>query len=144
MYIDGDIWLADSGGVLRVADGNSDGWEAEAPDDEVLRTAPSYLLVGSGADRRAGTIYAFDAANDRLVALSQVNGAFLGQYRLADGSDAWSDMRDFYVEKSIEGKPDAIVWISEDAIHRAVLESVTSPPASPGPADGAAATEAAQ
>ena len=144
VYIDGDIWLADSGGVLRVADGNSDGWEADAPDDEVLRSAPSYLLVGSGAERRTGTIYAFDAANNRLIALSEVNGAFLGQYRLAGGSDAWSDMRDFYVEKSVEGQPDAIVWISENAVHRAVLESVTSPPASPGPTDGAAATDEAQ
>jgi hypothetical protein len=144
MYIDGDIWLADSGGVLRVADGNSEGWEAESPEDEVLRTAPSYLLVGSGAERRAGTIYAFDGANDRLIALSQVNGAFLGQYRLADGSDAWSDMRDFYVEESIEGQPDAIVWISQDAVHRAVLESATSAPESPGPTDGAAATEDAR
>ncbi len=144
MYIDGDIWLADSGGVLRVADGNSEGWEAETPDDEVLRSVPSYQVVSSGAERRAGTIYAFDAANDRLIALSQVNGAFLGQYRLADGSDAWSDMRDFYVEASVEGQPDAIVWISKDAVHRAVLESITSAPESPGPTDGAAATEAAQ
>ena len=144
MYIDGDIWLADSGGVLRVADGNSDGWEAETPDDEVLRAAPSYQLVGSGAERRTGTIYAFDAANDRLVALSQINGAFLGQYRLAGGSDAWSDMRGFYVERSIEGQPDAIVWISATAVHRTVLQSATDAPASPGPSDGAAATEAAQ
>ena len=144
MYIDGDIWLADSGGVLRVADGNSEGWEAASPEDEVLRTAPSYVLVGSGSERRAGTIYAFDGANDRLIALSQVNGAFLGQYRLAGGSDAWSDMRDFYVEASVEGEPDTIVWISEDAVHRAVLEPVASAPESPGPTDGAIATEEAQ
>jgi hypothetical protein len=145
MYIDGDIWLADSGGVLRVVDGNSEAWEAETPDDEVLRAVPSYLLVGSGAEWRAGAIYAFDGASDRIVALSQANGAFLGQYRLADGSDAWADMRDFYVERSIEGQPDAIVWISENAVHRAVLVSVTTEPqASPGPTDGAAATEEAQ
>ena len=63
---------------------------------------------------------------------------FLGQYRLAEGSDAWADMRDFYVESSVEGQPDAIVWISENAIHRAVLESVTSAPASsPSPSEAA-------
>jgi hypothetical protein len=144
MYIDGDMWLADRGGILRVFGGNSEGWEAEAPGDEVLRTAPSYELVASGTEQREGAIYAFDAANDRLIALSKVNGTFLGQYRLAGGSDAWADMRDFYVERSIEGQPDAIVWISEDAVNRAVLESVTGPPAAPGPTDGAAATEDAQ
>jgi hypothetical protein len=137
MYIDGDIWLADGGDVLRVADGNSEGWEAETPDDDVLRSQPSYSLIDSGAARREGTIYAFDAANARLIALSKVNGAFLGQYRLADGSDAWADMRDFYVEPSIEGQPDAIVWISENAVHRALLGSATSPPASPIPSEAA-------
>ena len=137
IYIDGDIWLADAGGVLRVADGNSEGWDADTPDDEVLRTAPSYRVINSGAARREGTIYAFDAANDRIVALSKVNGAFLGQYRLADGSDGWADMRDFYVEPGVEGQPDAIVWISENALHRSVLESVTSAPSSPGPSEAA-------
>ena len=137
MYIDGDIWVADAGNVLRIADGNSEGWEAEAPEDEVLRSAPEYRLVASGAERREGAIYAFDAANDRLIALSKVNGALLGQYRLADGSDGWSDMRDFYVEASIEDQPDAIVWISENAVHRAVLQSITGPGASPGPSDEA-------
>ena len=66
-----------------------------------------------------GTIYAFDGANDRLVALSKVNGTFLGQFRLADGSEDWSDMRDFYVEAGIDGQSDSIVWISRDAVHRA-------------------------
>jgi hypothetical protein len=144
MHIDGDMWLADRGGILRVFGGNSEGWEAENPGDEVLRTAPSYQLVASGTEQREGAIYAFDAANDRLIALSKVNGTFLGQYRLAEGSGAWSDMRDFYVEESIEGQPDAIVWISETAVHRAVLESVTSAPESPGPSDGATATEEPQ
>jgi hypothetical protein len=133
MYIDGDIWLADRGAVLRFADGNSEGWEAEAPEDQVLRPAPAYRLVGSSAPAREGTIYAFDAANNRLVALSKVNGSFLGQFRLADGSDAWSDMRDFYVEASVEGQAEAIVWISRDAVHRAILESAASPPGSPAP-----------
>ena len=115
MYIDGDIWLADAG-ECPARRRREQRWlgRAERPSDEVLRTAPSYRLINSGAARREGTIYAFDAANNRLIALSKVNGAFLGQYRLADGSDGWADMRDFYVEASIEGQPDAIVWISAE------------------------------
>jgi hypothetical protein len=137
MYIDGDIWVADDGGILRFANGNSEGWEAEAPADEALRPAPSYTLISSGADARAGTIYAFDAANSRLVAFSKIDGSFLGQYRLAGGSDAWSDMRDFYVESGINGTPDAIVWIGKDAVNRATLVSATGPASSPGPSGGA-------
>jgi hypothetical protein len=144
MYIDGDIWVADAGDILRFANGNSEGWEAEAPDDELLRSAPSYRVVGSGAPAREGTIYAFDAANNRLVALSKVNGSFLGQYRLADGSDAWSDMRDFYVEAGVEGQPDAIVWIGKDAVHRAILASAESAPGSPGPSEGAPSPDDSQ
>jgi hypothetical protein len=141
IHIDGDMWLADRGGILRVFGGNSEGWEAKPPGDEVHRTAPAYELVASGTAQREGTVYAFDPANARIVALSKVNGAFLGQYRLADGSEGWADMRDFYVEPTVEGQPDSIVWISENAVHRAVLQSVISPEASPGPSDGAASPD---
>ena len=133
MYIDGDIWLAVGGELQRVVNGNSEGWEASTPGDEVLRTAPSYVLVDSGAARREGTLYGFDAANNRVVALSKVNGSYLRQYRLAGGNAGWADLRDFYVEPGLEGEPDAIVWISATAIHRSVLEPATSAPASPGP-----------
>jgi len=141
IYIDGDIWLTDRGAVLRFANGNSEGWEADAPEDDVLRPAPTYQLVRSAAPARTGTIYAFDAANGRLVALSKVNGAFLGQYRLADGSDAWSDLRDFYVEASVEGQPEAIVWISRNAVHRAILASPANPSESPAPSGGASSEQ---
>ena len=73
--------------VLRVADGNSDGWEAETPGrrgppDRARRTR----LVNSGAARREGTIYAFDAANDRLIALSRSTAP-------SSGSTAWRRAR---------------------------------------------------
>ncbi len=141
MYIDGDIWLADAGRLLRVADGNSEGWTPSAPDDEILRPAPAYRLIGSGAPRREGTIYGFDAASRRLLALSKVSGLFLEQYRLAGDSDGWADMRGFYVEAGTEGEPDAIVWISGHGVHRAVLEAATSAPPSPVPSDGLASPD---
>ena len=60
LYIDGDIWLADSGALLRVVNGNAAGWDAASPGDEILRDEPGYTLIGSGAERRTGTIYGFD------------------------------------------------------------------------------------
>ena len=76
MYIDGDIWLADDGQILRLVNGNSAGWSAAAPGDAILRDAPTYRLIASGAERRTGTIYGFDTGNDRVV------GAVEGQRRV--------------------------------------------------------------
>jgi hypothetical protein len=132
MYIDGDIWLADGGDLLRVVNGNSAGWSATAPGDAILRDAPKYAIINSGADRRTGTIYGFDSANDRVIGLSKVNGAFIAQYRLAAGSTGWADLRGFYVEPGLEEEPDALVWISKTGLHRVLLQP-TGAVASPGP-----------
>jgi hypothetical protein len=138
MYIDGDIWLADGGRLLRVVNGTAAGWDAAAPGDQVLRPAPAYRVISSGADRRVGTIYGFDGANDRIIALSKVNGSFLGQYRLVtDGTDGWTDFRGFYVQQGNGDQPDSIVWITRAGLHRAVLQPATGPGASPGPSEGA-------
>ena len=131
VYIDGDIWLADGGELLRVVNGNSAGWEPDSPGDAILRGDPVYRILGSGAERRTGTIYGFDASNDRLLGLSKVNGAFLGQYRLG-GETGWSDFRSFYVEPGVEDEPDAIVWIDKNGLHRSILVT-TGPGASPAP-----------
>jgi hypothetical protein len=104
----------------------------------VLRPAPAYSVISSGADRRVGTIYGFDGANDRIIALSKVNGSFLGQYRLVtDGTDGWTDFRGFYVQQGNGDQPDSIVWITRAGLHRAVLQPATGPGASPGPSEGA-------
>jgi hypothetical protein len=132
MYIDGDIWLADGGDLLRVVNGNSAGWSATAPGDAILRDAPTYTRIASGADRRTGTIYGYDSGNDRVVALSKVNGAYIAQYRLAAGATAWADLRGFYVEPGLEQEPDALVWISATGLHRVLLQR-TGETASPAP-----------
>jgi hypothetical protein len=132
LYIDGDIWLADGGELLRVVNGNAAGWEAKAPGDTILRDEPSYTLIGSGSDRRSGTMYGFDGANDRLVALSKVNGSYMAQYRLADG-DKWAGLRGFYIEPGIEDQPAAVVWITKTGLHRALLKAAAAPGASAGP-----------
>jgi hypothetical protein len=136
MYIDGDIWIADAGQILRLVDGKAAGWEAAELGDAKLRPAPAYRLIASGAARREGTIYGYDPANRRVIALSKVNGTYLQQYRLAGDDAGWADMRGWYVEPGVGGEPDALVWIGKDAIHRVVLEAPTSAP------DGSAAPSA--
>ncbi len=147
MYIDGDVWLADDGQVLRVVGGNSAGWTAAAMRDVILRGTVQYRYLASGSDRRAGTIYAFDAANDRVVALSKVNGSFVAQYRLGGGASGWSDLRGWYVEPGVDQEPDVLVWISATGVHRVLLQPTGGiPGASPAPSasGGAGSPEASR
>ena len=133
MYIDGDIWLAEAGSILRLVNGNSEGWTASAPGDDVLRAAPVYSLVTSGSPRRAGTLYGFDGPNLRVIAMTKISGGFAQQFRIGGGSQAWSDLRSWYVEPGVSDAPDAIVWIDGTTIHRTILEAATSSLGSPGP-----------
>jgi hypothetical protein len=144
MYIDGDIWVADAGQILRLVGGKAEGWEAAAPGDETLRGDPAYSLLASGSPRREGTIYGYDAPNQRVVALSKVNGTYLQQYRLAGGDQGWIDLRGWYVEPGVAGEPDALVWIGKDGVHRAILQATaTAPEGSGGPAGSAGASPGA-
>jgi hypothetical protein len=93
-----------------------------------VRGTPSYRIIASGADRRTGTIYGFDGAHQRVVALSKANGAFIGQYRLADAATGWSDLRGFYVQQGVSGEPDTIVWLSATGIQSALLQPVGGGP----------------
>lgn len=139
MFIDGDIWIADTGVIQRVASGTTDGWAASAPPDSILREAPHYTAVTSGSDRRVGLLYGYDPSNARVVALQKSNGTYVEEYRLSGGADDWSDARAWYVEPGIADAPDTLVWITATAIRKAILEPVTSQPgasASPGAVAG--------
>ena len=134
LYIDGDIWLTDNGQVLRVVNGNSAGWAASTPGDAILRDAPVYRYIASGAERRTGTIYGFDTENDRVIGLSKVNGAYVAQYRLAGGATGWSDFRGWYVEAGPDQEPDALIWITAKGLNRVLLQPTSGlTPASPAP-----------
>ncbi|HEY8238555.1 MAG TPA: hypothetical protein VIF63_03890, partial [Candidatus Limnocylindrales bacterium] len=134
VYIDGDVWLADGGEILRLVSGNSAGWSASLPGDAVLRDDPVYRLISSGAERRTGTMYGYDPTSDRVVALSKVNGTFLAQYRLYGGATGWSDIRGWYVEPGLEQEPDTLVWMGPKGIFRSVLQPTSGVPnASEGP-----------
>ena len=147
LYIDGDLWLADGGQVLRVVNGNSAGWSATPPGDAILREAPAYRYIASGAERRAGTIYGFDTESDRVIGLSKVNGAFVAQYRLAGRATGWADFRGWYIEPGLEEEPDALVWISAKGLHRALLQPTGSLPgasAAPNASGGSGSPDASR
>jgi serine/threonine protein phosphatase PrpC len=144
LYIDGDIWAADRGQLLRFVGGKSEGWVAADPGDGILRPAPRFKLVTSGSARREGKVYGLDPASRRVIAYTKADGAFVAQYRLGGTSTAWDDMRAWYVEPGAADQPDTLVWITANAIHQTVLEAVTAAAsASPSGSGGPPASHAA-
>jgi hypothetical protein len=137
IYIDGDIWLADGGNILRLVNQKFEGWSASTPKDDVIRKAPVYSLVTSAAPRRSGTLYGLDLPNLRVIALTKAAGVYIQQFRLQDGSTIWSDLRSWYIEPGVSDAPDTIVWINGTTIHRVILEASTSAAGSPGPGESA-------
>jgi hypothetical protein len=132
-YVDGDFFAIDGGAVVRFVSGKDDGWDPGVPQDALLRPAPAYTLVAGAGERRVGNVYAFDKPNSRIIALDKTDGTYRGQYRLAGGAEDWSDLRAMYVIPGIEEAPPTLVWLSENAVHQAVLEAVpdVAPEATP-------------
>jgi hypothetical protein len=151
LYIDGDIFITDDGSIIRFVDGRAEGWETDPPPDGLLRDAPSYSLITSGAEKRLGWIYAYDRENARIVALDKANGEYREQYRLAGGSDGWEDLRGMYVVlSSEEDGPATLVWATRDGVYSSILEAASDEPqpssgpsASPGGSGEPAASGAA-
>jgi len=115
--------VADDGKLVRFVNGKAEGWDAADVGDEVLRTAPVFTLVTSGAPRREGRAYGYDPDNRRVIAFSKVRGAFDSQFRLGGQSLDWAAIRDWYVEPAVGDGPDALVWLTTSGIRRAVLQA---------------------
>ena len=134
LLIDGDIFVADGGSLVRFVGGKSEGWETQPPGytsdsprrrHAPPRAAPDYALIASASDKRTGVLYAWDKTNGRVVALDKAKGTFIEQYRLAGGSPAWDDVRGMYVVLgSGPEAPSTLVWATKDGVMSAVLEAV--------------------
>jgi hypothetical protein len=144
-FVDGDLFAADGGALVRFVGGKNEGWTAKAPKDNLLRPAPSYSILAAGPARREGQIYGFDKPNRRVVALNKVDGKFVAQYRLAGAAPDWDDLRAMYIIAGVDTEPSTLVWMSRDGVHQAILVAVpdiapvVNPSTSPGPS-GAEAT----
>jgi hypothetical protein len=138
-FVDGDLFAADAGALVRFVGGKNEGWTAKAPKDSLLRSAPNYSIVAAGPARREGQIYGFDKANRRVVALTKIDGKYVAQYRLPGAAADWDDLRAMYIIPGVDPEPSTLVWMSRDGVHQAILVAVpdvgpgASPSTSPGP-----------
>jgi hypothetical protein len=120
------------------------GWDVDPPTDTQLRPDPRFTLLSSpdlpdgASSKRVGLLYAFDDANDRIVAFSKGDGDYVAQYALADGDDGWSDLQDLVVLPGADNEAPATAWwISGNELHAAVLQEAEgpAPTATPAPTE---------
>ena len=148
LLIDGDIYVAENGEVVRVIPAT--GWTAKPPADVQLRPTSTYTLLSSpdrtdgSSSRRKGLLYAFDASSRRIVAFNKADGAYVAQYQLADDGKAWAGLKGMTVMAALDETAPAILWwISATGLHAAPLEAVSGgPSASPSPSASAEASTA--
>jgi hypothetical protein len=136
LYIDGDIFITDDGSIVRFIDGRAEGWQADAPPDQLLRKAPAYRLITSATEKRTGVLYAYDPTSARVVALDKAKGKYIEQYRLAGGVRGWQDLRGMYVVLAPDNAPPTLVWATKDGVYSSILDrvpDVAAPSASPSP-----------
>ena len=138
-FVDGDLFAADAGALVRFVGGKNEGWTAKAPKDSLLRAAPAYSIIAAGPARREGQIFAFDKPNRRVIALAKVDGKYIAQYRLAGNAPDWDDMRAMYIIPGVDPEPSTLVWMSRDGVHQAILVAVpdVGPVVVPSPSAGA-------
>jgi hypothetical protein len=138
LYIDGDVFIVESGSVARYVAGNGEGWKPADPGDELLRDAPRYTHITSGTDRRVGTLYGYDAANDRVIALDKADGKYRAQYRIAGDPKGLDDVRGMYVIPGVNDAPATLVWVTANTVHQAFLAAASGEPdGSPAPSGAA-------
>jgi hypothetical protein len=140
-FVDGDIYVADGGSLVKYTAGKDGGWAAKDPKDLLLRPAPAYSIVAAGPTRAQGAIYGFDLPNARVIAVAKVDGTFQAQYRLAGGARDWSDLRAMYIIPGTADGPVTLVWMSGTGVNQAILTAVpdSGPGASPSPGPSSSA-----
>ncbi|HET9345447.1 MAG TPA: hypothetical protein VFO05_07080, partial [Candidatus Limnocylindrales bacterium] len=122
----------------RFVDGRAEGWETDELPDSLLREQPEYSLLASASEKRVGVLYAYDKANQRVVAIDKGDGSYLEQYRLAGNAPGWDDLRGMYVVLAGEDAPATLVWANNEGLFTSILEAVPEEGASPSPAGSGA------
>ena len=109
LYIDGELFLADGGALVRFHAGTETaGW----PIDRSAARVRDYRLLASPDERGRGILYAYDAANEAVVAIGKTSGSDVAEYRIQSNVTAdWHDVRGMYITEGASDKARHIWWI---------------------------------
>jgi hypothetical protein len=134
MYIDGSVYLLDSGIAERFDSGQQiRGWFSDPPGDTAMRpAAPSYTRITSDnsvADQ--GNLYAYDGGGRRVVSFTKTNGKYKQEFVLPSTSPYFSALQGMFVRTGANGSNPTLFWIESGNLLSAPLSA--SSLASPSP-----------
>jgi hypothetical protein len=136
MYIDGSLYLLNNGVVERYYSGQSTvkNWTADAPGDTVIRPdVPFYTRIAADnpiSDQ--GNLYGYDGRGRRVVSFTKVNGKYMQEFVLPEGSPYFSALKGMFIRTGLN-YPTTLYWIESGNLLSAPLESTS---ASPSPGSG--------
>jgi hypothetical protein len=143
IFVDGDLFLTESGVAKRLFSGSDTGWKPAAIGDDLLHTAPSFSIavgpvtVSSGMlvpiKSRTGSVYLYDKPNQRVIEYDKSSGDYRAQYQLAGDAPDWSDLRGMAVTPGVDTGPATLIWIGPDGVHQSILEAVVDDGSSASP-----------
>jgi hypothetical protein len=151
MYVDGNIFLVDNGKIVRYQAGQAaTNWSVDVPPDtadKVLRPkAPFYKsLTADNPAQDQGTFYAYDSANNRVVAIKKSDGTVSAQFIVPPTMNWFSHLTGMFVVPGIGTAAPTLYWTEGSNLMSAYLgtdSGTRAPSATAGTTSPTASTPA--
>jgi LysM repeat protein len=125
MYVDGNIYLVDGGKITKYELGQAvSGWSPADPGGQT----PYYTrLAADNPAQDQGNFYAYDRANKRVVAFSEKDGAFVGQYMVPAGTPWFTALTGMFVTMGAAGTNPMLYWSESGNLMTASLGPSSAP-----------------
>ena len=138
MYVDGKVYLVDKGQITQYELGQVvHTWKPASTGDQLLRpNGPFYTrLTADNPAQDAGTFYAYDGLNRRIVAFTKSDGSIVGQYMVPANTPWFSALTGMFVIPGTGGSSPTLYWTEGGNLMSAYLNPSAAPSASasPGP-----------
>jgi LysM repeat protein len=128
LYIDGDVYLVNGGQITKYQLGAAvPGWSPAIPRDR--SALPFYTrLVADSATRGHGTFYAYDSANNRVIAFSKADGAYVQQYAAPADTGLLHALTGMFVTTDDAGANPTLYWTEGGNLMSASLNALLPAP----------------
>ena len=122
LYIDGDVYLVNGGAITKYQVGSLvAGWSPAKPRDRQVMPFYTHLAADSKT-RGAGTFYAYDSANNRVVAFKKADGELVAQYVAPPKSSSLSNLTGMFVTTDANGGNPTLYWTDDGELLSASLD----------------------
>jgi hypothetical protein len=130
MFLNGHLYLASAGRVLRFTDGSLDaGWRLSLPNALGDLNPPFFtLLAADNGYPDQGTLYAYDRRNRLVDAFDKAEGSLISQFAVPDASLSLAYVKGMFVTTEAGGNDPTLFWMDAGNLLSASLA-----PAGAGP-----------